>query len=223
MAGAPRGAPMPWTISEVLNVGFAAVRKRPLELIGGFFLINLLAQLPGQLPLVLSLAGVVSETTPVFWVIQVVSLLGSMIVGAYAGVGQLRVALAAARDEEFDFGLFFSGGDRMLPMLGAMMLVYLGGLLGMLLLIIPGIILLLGWGLVGALIADTDVGVMESLRESWEAMQGHKVSLLLFFLVSGLLSIAGLCACYVGLFVVLPAIVVAFAEVYRRVTGRYGA
>lgn len=214
---------MPWTISEVLNVGFSAVRKRPLELIGGCFLINLLAQLPGQLPLVLSLAGVVGENTPIFWAIQVVSLVGSLILGPYAWVGQLRVALAAARDEDFDFGLFFSGGDRMLPMLAAMVLVYLGAGLGLLLLIVPGVILLLGWALVSVFIADTELGVMESLRESWEATQGHKGSLFLFYLVSCLVCMAGLCACYVGLLVVLPAVMVAFAEVYRRVTGRYSA
>jgi uncharacterized membrane protein len=61
---------------------------------------------------------------------------------------------------------------------------------------------------------------MEALRESWEVMRGNKLQMFLLALVSTLVCFAGLCACYVGLFVVLPAIVIAYAEVYRRVTGR---
>lgn len=222
MAGGPTGAPVPWTISEVLNVGFSAVRRRPLELIGGYFLVGLLGQLPGQLPLVLTLAGVVSEGTALYWGLQGVSILGALIVSSYLLVGQLRVALAAARGEDFDFGLFFSGGDRLVTMFAAILLISLAGALGFVLLIVPGVVLVLGWALASLFVADTDYGALEAMRESWEAMRGQKLQVFLLYLTTLVVCLAGLCACYVGLFVVLPAVVIAYAETYRRITGRLG-
>lgn len=219
-SGGPTMGPQPWTISEVLNVGFSALKQRPVELIGGYFLVGLLSQLPAQLPNILSLTGVVRQETPVFWVLQAVSGLGALIIGSFLWVGQIRVALAAARQQPFEFGLFFSGADRFLPTLGVNLLLYFGALLGFLLLIIPGVVLALGWALAAPLVVDAGYSPTEALRESWERMRGNKMQMFLLLLVSMLVCLAGLCACYVGLFAVLPALFVAYAEVYRRVTGR---
>ncbi len=220
VAGAPVGAPGPWTISEVLNVGFDALKRRPVELIGGFFLVTLLGQIPAQLPTVLTLTQVIQPGSTVAIVTQVVCTIGALFVGSFFWVGQLRVVLAAARQEPFDFGLYFSGGDRFLAMLAVNFLVYLGVALGMVLLIVPGIVLALGWALAGPLVVDANYSAVEALRESWEAMRGQKMQLFLFGLVASLVCFAGMCACYVGIFVVAPALLIAYAEVYRRITGR---
>lgn len=220
LEGGPSGAPVPWTISEVLNVGFGAVKQRPLELIGGFFLVALLSQLPGLLPLVLTLTGIIEEGSVIYFVLQAVVMVGGLVLGSFLWVGQIRVGLAAARQEPFDFNLFFSGADRLVPMMVMTVLAYLGVIFGMLLLIVPGIIVALGWALSGPLVVDAGYSPMEALRESWEAMRGHKLQMFLFGIVATLILFAGLCACYVGFLIVMPAVMIAFFEAYRRITGR---
>jgi hypothetical protein len=220
LTGGAAGGPVPWTISEVLGVGFNAVKARPVELVGGFFLVLLLSQLPGVIPLLLAGSGIVGEGSALHLALQGVVLLASLVIGPFFWVGQIRVALAAARQESFDFGLFFSGADRLLPMIGVTILSYLGISMGLLLLIVPGILVAIGWSLAGPLIVDASDSPLEALSESWEATKGHKLQLFLLGLCGLGLMLVGLCACYVGIFVVLPALVVAYMEAYRRITGR---
>lgn len=221
-AGHPAGAPVPWTISEVLNVGFNAVKAHPGELIGGFFLAAIIPQLPGQIPVLLDAMGVISSSSVAYWVIHALGLLTMFFVGSFLWVGQIRIALAAARQQPVDLGLLFSGGDRVIPMAILSIVLYVCVLLGTILLVVPGIIVALGCALAAPLIVEANLGPLEALRESWEAMNGHKLSLFLFGLVGILISLAGVCACYVGFLVVYPALVVAYAEIFRRVTGRMG-
>jgi hypothetical protein len=220
--GAPAGQPQPWEIGEVLTVGVDAVKKNPLELIGGYFVMVLLSAIPGQLPNVLQLLGVISQNSALFWVLFVISLLAGMLAGAFLWAGGLRVALAAARKEPIDFATFFSGGDRMVPLFILHLLMWLAVSFGIALLVVPGVVLSLGWALSSFLVVDAEESPIEALKASWELTQGHKMKLFLFALASMLIAIAGVCACYIGLFVAVPVISIAFAEVYRRVSGRMG-
>lgn len=220
LGGGPTGAPVPWTISEVLGVGFDALKKHPVPLIGGFFLMSVISQLPSLSPLVLTSVGIIEEMSVSALVLQIIVFVGSLALGAFVWVGQIRVGLAAARQQPVEFNLFFSGADRLVPMMVVTVLMYLGVLLGIVLLIVPGIVLALGWALAGPLVVDAGYSPMEALRESWEVMKGHKLQMFLFGIVAALICVAGLCACYVGLLVVMPAIVVAFLEAFRRITGR---
>lgn len=220
--GAPQGIPQDWEIGEVLTAGVNAVKKNPLELIGGFFVVFLLSILPGQVPTVLQLLGVVGADSVIFYALAFIFGLLGALVGAYFWVGEARVALAAVRGEPVDFGMFFSGADRMVPMFVANLLVSLGVACGILLLVVPGIVLAMGWSLSMFLVADAEESPVEAIKSSWELTQGHKMKLFLFFLACTLVVVAGVCACYVGVFVALPVIVIAFADIYRRVTGRMG-
>lgn len=218
--GGPSGAPVPWTISEVLNVGFGAVKQRPVALIGGFFLVLLLSLLPEMLPPVLTLSGVIKEGSGLYFGLQGIVMLVALVLGSFLWVGQIRVGLAAARQLPFDINLFFSGADRLVPMMVMSVLVYVGVTLGMVLLIVPGVVLALGWALAGPLVVDAGYAPMEALRESWEAMKGHKLQMFLFGIVSVLILSAGFCACCVAFLIVLPAVMIAYMEAFRRITGR---
>ncbi len=214
--------PQPWSVGEALTAGVNAVKKNPLELIGGFFIVTLLSILPGQIPTVLMLTGVIKEGTALYWgLVTVCSLLGA-VVGAFLWVGEVRVALAAVRGEPFDFALFFSGGDRAIAMLAANFVMSLAIILGLVLLIIPGIVLAYGLMLTTFLVVDAEEGPIEAMKTSWEATQGQKMQLFLFSLALLLVVVAGACACYIGIFVALPILFVAMADVYRRITGRMG-
>jgi hypothetical protein len=221
MPQAGQYGPEDWTIGELISVGWAATMRAPLPLIGGFFLVLVINQAVSSLGQ--SLLGGGDASNPMAAVGASLLLLPvTLALSVYLTVGQTRVALAAARDEPIEFSTFFSGANRLLPGLLLLIVVGLGVMFGMLFLIIPGIIVALGWALVFNLLADTDLGVGEMLSESWEATKGQRLRIFAFYLVCGLVVLAGLLALVVGVLVALPVIAIAQAELYQRLTGRTG-
>jgi len=75
------------------------------------------------------------------------------------------------------------GLSRFWVTLAASILFMLGLALGMLLFIIPGIILLLGWYIMTPVIAVEDNGPVASLSRAWDLSKGSKRWVLLFFVV----------------------------------------
>ncbi len=56
-------------------------------------------------------------------------------------------------------------------------LIILGILLGLLFLVIPAVVLALGWLLAPLVLVDRGVGAVDALRQSWQATQGEKWTL----------------------------------------------
>lgn len=212
--------PRDWTISHAIGVGWEATKANPLPLVGGFTLILIINQ--GIQSFAQSLFGV--ENNPADPMAALSGIMAFMpvaiILSIYFTIGQFRVAIAAARGEEFEFARFFSGFDRLLPGILVSIVVYLGIVVGMIFLIIPGIIIALGWSMVVPLLADSKTGVGEMLSESWNATKGQRGQIFLFYLACGGVAILGLLALGIGILVALPVIMIAMAEVYMCVTGR---
>ena len=87
-------------------------------------------------------------------------------------------------------GLFSADATRRyLPFLGQGILVSIGFVLGLILLIIPGLLLVARWSLASPLLVGEHKGAVEAIRESWELTRGHTVALLLAVLVLGLIMV----------------------------------
>ena len=151
-----------------------------------------------------------------------VTMLLQQLVQAYLMVGLNRIVLAAVRGETPEFGALFSGGNRYIVALLSSLLMIVAVYAGLLLLVIPGFIV--GMGLVNVMwfAADSELGVLETLKASWNSMSGHKMKYFFFCIVLGLLNVVGMLACGVGMLVSLPVTFLAMAIVYTRVTGRMG-
>ena len=59
----------------------------------------------------------------------------------FVEIGMAKICLALCRNQRADFSMLFSGGDKLLPVIGMSILYGLAVLLGLVLLIIPGIII----------------------------------------------------------------------------------
>jgi uncharacterized membrane protein len=213
--------PREWSVGSALNVGIEAVKRDPGVLIGGSLVILILQQLI-QSGIGYAILGNADQPTEPLAALRHAGTTApiTMVIGVFFTIGQMRVALAAARREAIDFGLFFSGFDRLLPGILLMILMYLGVILGTILLIIPGIIVALAWSMSFASLADTKMGALEILSDSWEATKGHKLAILIFGFASIGVILLGLLALFVGIFVAYPILMVAFAEIYMCITGR---
>jgi hypothetical protein len=105
--------------------------------------------------------------------------------------------------------LFGVGFDR--PELGGL------GLALIVLLWIPFMIYLaLGLSLAPQAVALEGLNPIQAVRRSWTLVSGNRLWLILFGLVFGLVNIAGLCACGVGLLITVPLTYAASSEAYLR-------
>jgi len=94
-----------------------------------------------------------------------------------------------------------------------------GMIVGLLLFVIPGLVLALGWSLASAFVSDTDCSASEALSESWGLTKGFKLKLFFFVGATVLVVLLGLLCLGVGFFVALPTVVIAYAVIYMRLTG----
>jgi uncharacterized membrane protein len=91
-------------------------------------------------------------------------------------------------------------------------------LVGLVLLIVPGIIVAYMFLYVGYLIIDRDLGPIAALQESRALTDGYKMDLFLFSLVVAGVNILGVICLFVGLFVTIPTTMMASVYVYRRLS-----
>lgn len=97
----------------------------------------------------------------------------------------------------------------------------LGGaaiLLGLVLLIVPGIIIALAFSFSGLLVIEKGFGPIEALKESVRLTKGHRLDLLKLSLANLGVNILGACALVVGLFVTVPVTELAFVNAYKKLS-----
>ena len=155
-------------------------------------------------------------------------LIGLLLIPMYWGYDMTFLSLHRNQDgDPFDIGHLFDGytGGRFLRVFTTIFLYELFIILGLILLIIPGIYLALNFALVPYLIRDdAELRNMSALRLSHEMMRGHRLRLLglcLSFL--GWILLALLFTLGIGMFWVLPYISASMANFYEDVKADYEA
>jgi uncharacterized membrane protein len=215
----PGGAPQGWTTGEVLQIGWEATKRYWPVVIGAMLIWWVPSMTLSSVPALAVLLELVPPDSLEYWAIYAVSTLVSMVVSYFLQVGYIRIALAAARGERPDLPAIFSGFDRFLPFFVTSILFYTAVMLGSLLLIVPGVILFLGFGLATFYCVDAGMGPIASLRASWNAMRGHKGGMFVFLCAGMLVYIVGILACCVGALPALAVLYVAWAAIYVRLSG----
>jgi uncharacterized membrane protein len=143
-----------------------------------------------------------------------------MAISTFFHVGLVRLWLQVARGERPQFEVIFSGLDRFLPYLGVTLLMGLGMFFGLLLFIVPGVLVGLGWSMAPYYVIDANLGPIEALGASWRATKGRWGTLFLLGLASFGISMAGLACCCIGIVGAVPLSMLLFATFYTRVSGR---
>lgn len=90
---------------------------------------------------------------------------------------------------------------------------------GLVLLIIPGLIVAVVFGLYGWALVDKHLDPIESLRESSRLTAGHRGRLFLFLLAAIGLNILGLFALIIGVLVTSAVTLIAAGHIYRQLDG----
>jgi len=214
----------PATILATIVVGFLLMWI--VAFVGGL-VGNVIGALAGAATNATHHRGIGSPVTPFYFgmlglggLIWLGFQLINVVVSAYFTAGLLGFVLKVARGTPYAFADLFSGAPFFLSILAAHLIVGIAVLIGLAFLVVPGVILALGLGMTSITIVDRNMGPIDALSESWRLTDGNKLNLFVFWLLSVGLSIAGLCACGIGIFLVMPLLLVAHAYIYLKLSGQ---
>jgi uncharacterized membrane protein len=157
---------------------------------------------------------------PLYYTALSVGQLINVIVSSFFIAGIYRFSLKVARGEAYAFNDLLSGMPVFLPVLVANVITGIAVAIGFVFLVVPGVIIALGLSMTLPLIVDKRLGPIDALSESWKLTTGNKGTLFIFGLLAIALIVAGACACFVGILLVLPILYIAHAYIYLRLSGQ---
>lgn len=158
------------------------------------------------------IGGLFGHNNPMTIVWNIISAIVSLIIQ----VGIIKIVLGLYDGEPLNLANLYSMSHLAPRFLGASILYGLAILVGLVLLIIPGIYLAIKLQFYSFLIVDKNAGVMDSLKKSWTLTQGAALDLFLFTLAIIILNILGAIVLLVGLLVTIPTTTMASIYVYRK-------
>ncbi len=136
-------------------------------------------------------------------------------------IAYARLALSAQEGTHVGWeGLW--APEHFLNMLGATILQSIVVVVGLVLLVIPGIIAALMLMFTQLLVVDKKMTPIAALKESYRLTKGQLLQLFLFWLAIIVINIVGLIALVVGLLVTLPVSLIAAAHVYKKLSSLQG-
>lgn len=191
-----------FSIREALRFGWAEFKRDP------WFYVGTTAALLVFSIVVDSLTSGGSGAGSVFGMI--ISLMASSVVT----IAFARLALSAAAGTHVGWdGLW--APQFFFPVLGATIAQSVIVMIGLVLLIIPGIIASVLLGFTQFALIDKKLMPIAALKESYRLTRPHLLSLFFLTLAVAALNILGLLAVGVGLLVTIPVSLIALASVYR--------
>ncbi len=133
------------------------------------------------------------------------------------------VNLRAARGKKLEIKNMFEAFNNYLNVVLANLLVGAIIVIGLMLLIIPGIVFACKLAFVPYLVVDRKMEAIEAVKESWRMTGGHAWKVFFIGVLAVVLAIAGLICFGIGIIFAVMWIRLAFASLYHAVTTSGGA
>lgn len=191
--------------------------------IGASFMLGTLDQVMGWKPLpalIMEQTGMTPEAISEYQSrssgdLSLQSTVISTVLSVFLMLGLSKIGLNMVSGKPFSIGMLFSGGKWLLKSLPAYIIFMVMFLAGLILLIVPGIIVFLRFGMYQNAIVDRNMGILQSLGYSWELTKGNGLNLFVIFLFCILVFFAGCFAMIVGLLFAFPMMFLALTVAYR--------
>ena len=208
---------MELSIGALVRFGWETFKSRPWIFVGTTALLALLLGIAGSISsgLDATFSGSVDEPS-------LPGTIFSWATSTLISMGATAFYLAAHDNPQTASVSMLWHPQKFWSFLGASLLVSIVVVLGMILLIVPGIIFALMFMFATMIVIDRGLGPIESMKESKRITTGYKWKLFGLGLVLTLLNIVGLLALIVGLLVTVPVTVLAFTRAYRELSARAG-
>jgi hypothetical protein len=160
-----------------------------------------------------------SESYPL--ALNVFMTAASWIIGIVVGIGIVKIALGFCDEQKPPISTLFNATwDYFWRYLATAFLYGLICIAGFILLIVPGVIWAIKFGLWPYFVIDKDLGPIQALKASSRTTEGVKWDLFGFGMICGILNLVGLLCLIIGIFATYPIIIVAHALVYRQLAAQ---
>lgn len=142
-----------------------------------------------------------------------------LIVTWVLSIGMIKILLTLHDGKEAKFSDLFTNWNLLGKYIGFSIVqgLVIGG--GFLLLIVPGVIFAIMFSLGMYYVVDKGMGPIEAMKASKKATDGAKLDLFGFFILIGLLNMAGAIVFGLGLLITVPMTAMAMVYVYRHLDG----
>ena len=164
------------SMESTLQVGFNLLRKAPAEFI------------------IFSILGVVVFSNPVSGV-----LLGGPVMASY-----LHMAHLASKDQRIEISDFFKGFEKARSLILLNLLIFLLVLLGLIMLVIPGIYFAVSYVFSHLFVWFYDKDPSEAMRLSKLTVSGNFRQIILLFLILAGINFLGIMAMGIGILLTMP-------------------
>jgi uncharacterized membrane protein len=196
---------------EAIRFGWNTMKKNILFFIGILIVVFIASMAPdiirvlakGRSPIILTIIGII------FWILQII-----------IGMGLIKIGLKFCDNQKPAFATLFSCVPLFFKYLAGSIIYALIVLAGIILFVIPGIIWSIKFQYFPYLIIDKGMGPIEALKKSAVITNGAKWELLAFGFVLTVINILGIICLVIGLFAVIPATLIAYAFVYRKLSAQ---
>ena len=145
--------------------------------------------------------------------------IAEQILTLFLSMGATKIALDILAGQQANVGDLFSQGSKLLSGIGASILFGLMVVVGLILLIIPGIIVAVRFGYYQQAIVEKNLGPIEALKYSWRLTQDNGLMVFCLGLLNILIVIAGVITLVFGLLIAIPVVWLASHAAYRFLQG----
>jgi uncharacterized membrane protein len=206
---------MGFSAGAAIRFGWETFKRRPWFFIGATLIIIVVSGLVEGFTRAIDAAVSGSADEP-----TLIGSLVSLAAGTLVNMGATAFYLAA-HDNPDAVNLSALWHPRpFLKFLAASILLGLAVVVGLILLIIPGIIFALMFMFTTFIVIEREFGPIDAMKESRRITHGHKWQLLGFMLLLVLINLLGMAVLLVGLLISIPVSSLAFAHAYRVLGGR---
>lgn len=194
-----------FSITLAIKKGWQVTTSNFGLLLGSFALVTIPPQIVSSIfPSQSTLGGLVGLAVQVYTII--------------VSIGMLEVGLKLVDGKKATFSDLFNRYQLFFRYLGASILYILGVVLGLILLIVPGVWFAARYGFYAYVMVDKDLGLMDSLKESARITEGKVWQIIGLSLASLGVIMLGFLALILGIFVAYPVVWIASAWVYRQLS-----
>lgn len=206
---------MNFTVGSAIRLGWETFKTRPCFFAGASAIIVVAHIVVSLVSSVFDVGGTVEDPT-------LFSDVADILLGAPIDMGAIAFFLAAHADPK---SVQYSALWHPWPYwkyVGAYLLQVIAVLVGLVLLVVPGIIAMVVFMFTSIVVIDQNLGPIEAMKESLRITRGHFWPLMGFGAILILMLIAGILALGVGLLVAVPVASIAYVHAYRVLLHKAG-
>lgn len=202
-----------FSIGEAVSYGFNRAKKH-----WGFLIVCVLISIAASMIPNLTASALTDRGNPTIasFIVQIAGWVLQMAVS----LGLIGVALRLYDKKRTEFKNLFDYFNLIIPYLIASIIYGVIVVVGLILLIIPGIIWAIKFRYFSYFMVDKNLGPIDALKASSKITKGVKWQLLFFGIVLGLINIVGALLILVGLLFTIPLSIMAEVYVYRKLSGK---